>query len=137
MSQLPASNSNLLVRTDFTDVSLWNDLLDALSRETVDGFRAYVDVVDDERWDSVSIDDLRAALPESSGTPVLFAADRTTLATPDHPILVVDARGDHAPFRCIAAELWGPDNNLSIGNMGFHEFADAAGPDRVFRGFLS
>ena len=38
-------------------------------------------------------------------------------------------------FRVIPAEIWSVDNNLSIANMDFAEFADAVEPDGVFRGF--
>jgi hypothetical protein len=31
--------------------------------------------------------------------------------------------------------LWSVENNLSIANMGFDEFADAVYKDGVFRGF--
>jgi hypothetical protein len=31
--------------------------------------------------------------------------------------------------------MWGVENNLSIANMDFEEFADAVGPDGIFRGF--
>jgi hypothetical protein len=31
--------------------------------------------------------------------------------------------------------MWGVGNNLSLANMDFHEFADNADPDGVFRGF--
>ena len=38
-------------------------------------------------------------------------------------------------FRVIPSEIWGVENNLSIANMGFEEFADAVDSDGVFRGF--
>jgi hypothetical protein len=40
-------------------------------------------------------------------------------------------------FRVVPAELWGVENNLSIANMDFAEFAHHADPDGVFRGFPS
>jgi hypothetical protein len=38
-------------------------------------------------------------------------------------------------FRVIPSELWGPENNLSIANLDFDEFANNAGSDGIFRGF--
>jgi hypothetical protein len=38
-------------------------------------------------------------------------------------------------FRVIPSEMWGVENNLSLSNMDFFEFADAADEDGVFRGF--
>ena len=33
------------------------------------------------------------------------------------------------------SEMWGVENNLSIANLEFDEFVDAADPDGVFRDF--
>jgi len=38
-------------------------------------------------------------------------------------------------FRVIPSEIEGVENNLSLANMDFEEFANAADPDGVFRGF--
>jgi hypothetical protein len=35
----------------------------------------------------------------------------------------------------VPAELWSVENNLSLANMDFHQFADNVAPDGVFRGF--
>ncbi|WP_435828452.1 DUF6924 domain-containing protein, partial [Nocardia testacea] len=37
--------------------------------------------------------------------------------------------------RILPSQMWGIENNLSIANMDFQDFADAADPDGVFRGF--
>jgi hypothetical protein len=57
-------------------------------------------------------------------------------ATPHNAVLVVDL-GDlsHEPFRCVASEIWGVDNNLNIANMDWEEFAGMAESDGVFRRF--
>ena len=67
---------------------------------------------------------------------VLFVAGVEALASPDFPVLVVDISGDHEPFRCVASELWGVENNLNIANMDWKEFSDHTGSDGVFRGFI-
>jgi hypothetical protein len=38
-------------------------------------------------------------------------------------------------FRVVPAEIGNVENNLSIANMGFDEFADAVDKDGIFRGF--
>jgi hypothetical protein len=38
------------------------------------------------------------------------------------------------PTATAAAQFWSIDNNLSLGNMDYQEFADAADDDGVFRG---
>lgn len=75
---------------------------------------------------------------------VLFIADSITFASPEHPILVVDLDdkilsvaefpdiADRAPFRCIPSEFWGVENNLSISNMDWDDFASEVGDDGVF-----
>ncbi len=81
---------------------------------------------------------VKASVPaEPRKASVLFIAETATLAEPDHPILVADLRGgsDRAQFRCIAAQLWGIENNLNIANMDWEEFADAVDANGIFRGF--
>lgn len=102
-------------------------------QECEDGFLAYIEPVSDAAFDRVSWDAVKAAVPaDDHGAAVLFVADSTTLASPDHPILVVDLMGSRPPFRCIPAELWAVENNLNIANLDWEDFADAAGADGVF-----
>jgi hypothetical protein len=66
----------------------------------------------------------------------LFVVDRHALEHPDHPILVVDLRAEPGrTFRVVPSAVWAVENNLSIANLDFADFADAVGPDGVFRGF--
>jgi hypothetical protein len=139
----------LLVRTDFTDDDAWDQVRGEATREYgPDGFRAHVEPVSDPQWADATWDSVKAAAPvDDEGSCVLFIADSITFASPEHPILVVDLDdkilsvaefpeiADRAPFRCVPSELWGVENNLSISNMDWEEFADAVGDDGVFRGF--
>jgi hypothetical protein len=65
-------------------------------------------------------------------------ADRTTLTSPDHPVLVVRLADDSGqrPFRCIPHELWSIDNNLNIANIDWEDVAGAVDECGVFRSFL-
>ena len=38
-------------------------------------------------------------------------------------------------FRVVPGRMASVENNLSLANMGFREFADSTDPDSVFRGF--
>lgn len=68
--------------------------------------------------------------------PCLFVVDSGTLASSEYPVLVVDLKEQRGrQFRTAASELHSIENNLSISNMDFFEFADAAGSDGIFRGF--
>ena len=55
---------------------------------------------------------------------------------PGVPILVVDLRRERGRgFRAIPSTIQSIENNLSIANMDFFEFANAVDEDGVFRGF--
>jgi hypothetical protein len=139
----------LLVRTDFTDDDAWDQVRAEATREYgPDGFQANVEPVSDLQWAGATWESVKAAAPvDDDGPRVLFIADNITVASPEHPILVVDLDdkilsvaefpeiADRTPFRCIPSELWGVENNLSISNMDWEEFASDVGDDGVFRGF--
>lgn len=136
MPQLPDCDWPLLVRTDFASDAAWEQLSAAAQAENADGFQASLEPVSDPGFNGASWPEVKAAVPEGDqGKVVLFIADSTALASPEQPILVVDLWEDREPYRCIAAELWGVENNLSIANMDWLDFADAVDPDGVFRGF--
>lgn len=138
----------LLVRTDFTDDDAWNQVRDEATREyEPDGFRAYIEPVSDPQWTDASWEAIKAEAPaDDHGPCVLFIADRITLASPEHPILVVDIEdkilsvtefpevADRTPFRCVPSTLWSVENNLSISNMDWEDFASSVDGDGVFRG---
>jgi len=136
MPVLPKTESSLLVRTTFADEKAWLNALSVVLTENDDGFRAYVEVVDDPVWENVDLDRLReAVLAAENQAAVLFVADQAALET-DYPILVVDLdEVSHEPFRCVAHELWGIDNNLNLANMDWEDFAGNVDPDSIFRGF--
>lgn len=133
---LPSTEDSLLVRTTFGNEDAWMDALSTVLSENDDGFRAYVKVVDDIAWDRVGWEQVRqAAMAGNAHASVLFIVDSVALE-PGHPIQVIDLRTEsRRPFRCIARELWGVDNNLNIANMDWQEFADRTDRDGVFRGF--
>jgi hypothetical protein len=146
MPTLPAAGV-LLVRTDFTDDDAWDQVQEEAQREYgPDGFQAYVAPVSDAAWGGAAWETVKAAAPAGdSGPSVLFIADSITFASPEHPILVVDLEdkylsltefpeiADRTPFRCIPPALWSVENNLSISNMDWEEFAEDTDDDGVYR----
>lgn len=138
MPTLPMLDCSLLVRTDFSNDAQWQQLTDEAQREDEDGFRAYIEPVNDPAFDGASWEAVKAAVPANeNGAAVLFIADGRTPSSPDRPIVVVDLLDDggKTPFRSFPSKLWRIDNNLNIPNMGWEEFAGAADEDGVFRGF--
>ena len=133
---LPKLSGSELVRTDFTDSAAWEQASTEAQQENADGFRACIEPVSDPAFDGLSWEVVKAAVPaDDDEGAVLFIADAVALASPEHPILVVDLLEDRPPFRCIGSQLWGVENNLSIANMDWEDFADAVDDDGVFRGF--
>jgi hypothetical protein len=66
----------------------------------------------------------------------VFISDQITFTSSEQPVLVVDLSEEPGrTFRVIPSEMWSVENNLSIANMDYSEFADNADPDGIFRGF--
>jgi len=97
------------------------------------GFRANLHIVDDKSFDGADPATL-SAMALAARHPVLFVADAITLGNPERPVLCVSVKGE-GTFRIVPSELWGVENNLSLANMDFEEFAAAVDADGVFRGF--
>jgi hypothetical protein len=134
MKRLPDSNDSLVVRTDFSDDEIWAQVRTALAAP-VDDFQANLEFVDDAAYNGASVEDIIAARP-ANDTSFLFLADRETMVNPEHPALVVELYGGSGrTFRVVPNEMWGVENNLSLCNMDWEEFAESVDPDGVFRGF--
>ncbi|HBH52825.1 MAG TPA: hypothetical protein DDY91_13135 [Planctomycetaceae bacterium] len=136
MPALPPTEKALLLRTDFHDEISWVELCHAAQATSAEGFSAQIDCVSDPRFADVSVDDLVKQSAKSGDRSFCFLADHQTLTDPQHPVLVLDLQEEPGRrFRVIPSELWSVENNLSLANMDFHDFANSADPDGVFRGF--
>ncbi|WP_371660243.1 hypothetical protein [Streptomyces sp. NBC_00280] len=134
--QLPCTSSTLVLRTDFAADAAWESLTRALDTPSEDGFLPYVELVADPRFTGVTAEEALGRLPAGYEHPILILADATALASEEFPLLVVDLREEHGRcLRVVARELWGIENNLSIANMDFRDFAEAVDADGVHRGF--
>jgi hypothetical protein len=137
---IPHTSSPLVIRTDFEDDRRWNGVWDAI-RAPVPGpggatFYAYVEKLEDRAFAGATPEKLLASLPEHYRHSFLVVADRRTMSQPDHRLLIVDVRRERGrTFRALPTTVQSIENNLSISNMDFFEFANAAGPDGIFRGF--
>jgi len=134
MKKIPKTKDSLVLRTDFSDESAWQAIC-ATIQQPVGDFRAYVDFLSDPEYDGLTVVQLTKLVVRGDHL-FMFIVDRTALSHPEHPILVVDLYDEVGrTFRVIPSATWGVQNNLSIANMGFEEFADAVNEDGVFRGF--
>lgn len=137
MADLPQSDDSLVIRTDFTDDEVWAAVKSLIARPTpIDGFQAYVEFVDDRQHDGLSVEGLLTQIPEGSNRIFTFLIDAKTIADPEHPVFVVDLFHERGrTFRVIPSEMWNVENNLSLANMDWEDFADNTDEDGVFRGF--
>lgn len=136
MKPLPKSDNSLLLRTDFSDDAAWKALCDAVQEPSEEGFQAYFDFISDPTYDGLTIEQLISLAPKGGDHSFVCIADRIALTNPERPILVVDLYDEPGrTFRIIPREIWGVENNLSIANMDYREFADNCDSDGVFRGF--
>ncbi|HMC88973.1 MAG TPA: hypothetical protein VKI17_05475 [Gemmataceae bacterium] len=136
MKKLPKSNNSLLLRTDFSDDAAWSALCEAVQVPSQEGFQARVDCISDPVYDGLTVEQLVALAPKGGDHTFAFIVDRIALTNPERPVLVVDLYDEPGrTFRVIPREMWGVENNLSIANMDYCEFADSVDPDGVFRGF--
>ncbi|MFD6530985.1 DUF6924 domain-containing protein [Streptomyces sp. NPDC060184] len=160
MRDLPQSDATLLIRTDFTDEAAWQDLRTAVTTpaDEDDDFLAMLHIVDDPAYRDVTAEQIVSLAPAEDD--LLILADRTAMTGAEMPLLAVymgvedeeededgqgegdataEGDGGAAPgfdeLRVIASELWSVENNISLANMDWEEFVDAAEEDGVFRGF--
>jgi hypothetical protein len=131
---IPTSENALLIRTDFSDQGAWDELI-AAAREPADVFIFNMEVVDDRANSGMTVEQIMEALPESYPHSFIVVADGPAISQPDYPLLVVDLLEERGQqFRAVAAVISQIDNNLSVANMGFEEFAGLVDEGGVFRG---
>lgn len=134
---------SLLVRTDFSSDTAWEEVRDEATRQYEYGFAANLLPVSNPAFDGAGWQAAKAAEPpdhqkdDYAYSSVLFVADHVALSEPEHPILVVGfgPNSDQPAFRVIPSQLWSVENNLNISNMDWQEFFQATGAGGVFRGF--
>jgi hypothetical protein len=123
-----------LIRTDFTSDEGWRRILDLATAETLDGFRAELDPVEDRSLEGASPAELTGD-GRWKEARVVFVVDAHTLKDCECSIACVDLKDRPGrAFRSTPSALWGVENNLRLANMDFAEFADAA-ENGIFRGF--
>lgn len=133
--KIPSSGNAPLIRTNFSDEESWRDTAAAVTTPP-EPFMFTMQIVDDRANDGATAEMLMAALPAGHPHACMVLADGAAMVQPGHPLLVVDLVEEPGRrFRAVASEIASIDNNLSIANMGFAEFAAAVHDDGVFRGF--
>ncbi|MCL7429368.1 hypothetical protein [Streptomyces sp. YS415] len=142
----------VIVRTDFTDEIAWRQVVEELDRSALDDdpAKAY-SVIDAPELGDSDTDTVLAAI-EANETlrdtlSVVFVADGTTMRSGLRALLALttvswDDTDDEAlddeygtEFRTVPGGVHEIHANLTVGNMGFDEFASSAeeDPDGVYR----
>lgn len=138
MQPLPSSENPHVIRTDFSDDATWSAIQRAIQAPVgEEGFLANVRFVVDRAYEGAGKDQFLPLLDIADPWHnFVVIADRTTMTTPDHALLVVDVSDEPGrEFRAIPTAIQSIENNLSLSNMDFHEFADSVDQDGVFRDF--
>jgi hypothetical protein len=139
LKRLPDSTQALVIRTDFSEPAAWDAVRSAIRAPVHDSagtFEAYVEFVNDEEYTGLASEQLLSIVPSGLHASFIFLVDHVTLSHPENPILVVDLYDQPGrTFRVIPSEMWAVENNLSIANLDFDEFAGAVDQDGIFRGF--
>ncbi|WP_060887146.1 DUF6924 domain-containing protein [Streptomyces caniscabiei] len=132
----PDDLTSLVLRIDFDDEGAWDAVRAALDAADVSSHATYVSEV---RFAGVGIQTLiddEAGADEGDQIIYVFLADAVTMRDPDHSLLAVDLSDEPGrTFRVPARWFDDVSANLSIANMDFAEFADAADGTGTFRGF--
>lgn len=141
----------LVVRTDYHDDQAWQDVAAALMEPWGDRqYEAHVHFIDDPAWAGAIVDEVLTAVGGDDNLAVVFLTDRTTMQAESHPLLAVTTLtreecvddGDYEQltefgrdFRTIPAGVHDVHANLSIGNLGFEEYAAWAhdDPEGIYR----
>jgi len=99
-------------------------------------FRANVEFLDDAAYADISKDQLLELIPHDYNHSFIILVDQTASLQPDYPLLIVDLyERSGNEFRAVPSQIQAIENNLSIANMDFEEFADSVDEAGVFRGF--
>ncbi|MGY1503415.1 DUF6924 domain-containing protein [Streptomyces sp. QTS52] len=147
----------LVVRTDYEDEAAWQAVAAELAQAWGDDgeYEASVHLIDDPAWAGLKPDEVLDQARRDENLSVVFVADRVTMESPHRALLALDIAGDEdedldplyyqvivdspppREFRTVPAGVHDVHANLSIANMDFAEFAEAASadPDRTYRSF--
>jgi len=137
MKKIPITDDTLVLQTDFSNEKIWKSICKLIEApQTEDQFTANVEFHSNKEYENIELKKILSLLPDEYEHSILFVVDSQSITDPDHSILcidLVDEPGNY--FRVIPSEMWSVENNLSLGNMDFTDFADSVDKENIFRGF--
>jgi len=137
MKPIPNTENPLVLRTDFSNQSAWEEICKTILEPVgLFRFRANVQFVDDVEYSGLMQDQLMGLISKNYNHSFIIVADSIAISSPEHPLLIIDLfDNSDRVFRALPSLVQSIENNLSIANMDFEEFADAVDEDGIFRGF--
>jgi len=126
MKQIPETENPLVLRTDFSNQAAWERICAIIQKP----------VVDDVEYAGLTKDQLLELIPKDYSHSFIVVIDQAATSLPDYPLLIVDLyERSGREFRAVPSQIQSIENNLSIANMDFEEFAESVDESGVFRGF--
>ena len=137
MKQLPETENPLVIRTDFSNQEVWESICAAISHPVGDpDFLAHVEFLSDEGYKDIDKQQLLKLFPEDYEHSFFIVVDQTAVSKAENPLLVVDLSDEPGrEFRAVPETIQAIENNLSLANMDFEEFANGVDEDGILRGF--
>jgi hypothetical protein len=136
MKRLPQSDKALVLRTSFSNPAAWAAIRAGIEARVGGEFVANVTFVDDPAYADLTKQDVLSLVRSRSNDAFVVVADEVAMSAADHPLLIIDLGSQPGnEFRAIPSTVQSIENNLSISNMDFEEFAESVDRDGVFRGF--
>ncbi|HEV2330457.1 MAG TPA: hypothetical protein VGY56_16870 [Verrucomicrobiae bacterium] len=156
MKTLPETDQTLLIRRDFSNDTVWQEIRSAASQpgpgfqealglmsevreaagEPLDEIETNLHIVDDRDYAGATVEQLLEGWDESAHQAILIVVDGATISDPDHPVLIVDLGEERGrAFRALPSCVFEIESNLSICNVDWEDFANAVDDDGVYRGF--
>lgn len=156
MRSLPQSDQTLLVRTDFSDDKVWQEIRSAASQpgpdfqealglmsevreaagEPLDEIESNLHIVDDRDYAGATVEQLLEGFDDTAHQALLIVVDQAAITDPEHAVLIVDLLTERGrTFRALPSCVFEIESNLSIGNMDWEEFVNGVDDNGVYRGF--
>jgi hypothetical protein len=137
MKLIPDTENALFLRMDFSNEVAWKAISAAIRKPVgILRFRANVDFLNDVEFADITKAQMLKLIPKDYSHSFIVLVDRTATLLLDHPLLIVDlSERSGREFRALPSQVQAIENNLSISNMDFEEFAEAIDESGVFRGF--
>ena len=137
MKPIPNTENPLILRTDFSNQGAWEEICKTILEPVGPfRFRANVQFIDEIEYSGLTKDQVMGLIPKNYNHTFIIMADQTATSSPDHTLLVIDLfENSGRVFRTLPSLVQSIENNLSIANMDFEEFAEAVDEAGIFRGF--